>query len=73
MYVVVFTIHLDQGCLKVHAYLGEHCSKAFNSPAIEHPIAVFGDEDQMDVHCENTVSTVRKFLTECHRPSILKE
>jgi hypothetical protein len=27
--------------------------------AIEHPIAVFSDEDQMDVHCEHTVSTVR--------------
>jgi hypothetical protein len=27
--------------------------------AIEHPIAVFRDEDQMDVHCEDTVSTVR--------------
>jgi hypothetical protein len=27
--------------------------------AIEHPIAVFRDEDQMDVHCKHTVSTVR--------------
>ena len=72
MYMVVFTVHLDQGCLKVQAYLGEHSPKAFNSSAIEHPIAVFSDKDQMDVHCENTVPTVRKFLTLTHRPSILK-
>jgi hypothetical protein len=57
--VVVFSVHLYQSRFKVCTELGKYHSKAFNGFAIEHPIAVFSDEDQMDVHCEDTVSTVR--------------
>ena len=59
MDVVVFSVHLDQSRFKVCTDLGKYHSKAFNGLAIEHSIAVFSDEDQMDVHCEHTVSTVR--------------
>ncbi len=59
MDVVVFSVHLYQSRFKVCTDLGKCRSKAFNGLAIEHPIAIFSDEDQMDVHCENTVSTVR--------------
>jgi len=58
MDVVVFSVHLYQS-FKICTDLGKYHSKAFNGFAIEHPIAVFSDEDQMDVHGENTVSTVR--------------
>ena len=59
MDVVVFSVHLYQSRFKVCTDLGKYHSKAFNGFAIEHSIAVFRDEDQMDVHCEDTVSTVR--------------
>jgi hypothetical protein len=59
MDVVVFSVHLYQSGFKVCTELGKYHSKAFNGLAIEHPIAVFSDEDQMDVNCANTVSTVR--------------
>ena len=57
MDVVVFSVHLDQSRFKVCTDLGKYL--AFHGFAIEHPIALFSEEDQMDVHCENTVSTVR--------------
>ena len=60
MDVVVFSVHLDQSGCKVCTDLGKYHSKACHGFAIEHLRAVFRDEDQMDVHCENTVSTVRK-------------
>jgi len=59
MDVVVFSVHFYQRRFKVGTDLGKYHSKAFKGFAIEHPIAIFSDEDQMDVHCENTVSTVR--------------
>ena len=59
MDVVVFSVHLYQSGFKVCIDLGKYHSKAFNGLAIEHPIAVFRDEDQMGVHCEHTMSTVR--------------
>jgi hypothetical protein len=33
-------------------------AQGLNRPAIKYPIAIFGDEDQVDMHCEYTVSTV---------------
>ena len=59
MDVVVFSVHLYQSGFKVGTDLGKYHSQAFKGFAIEHPIAIFSDGDQMDVHCENTVSTVR--------------
>ena len=56
---MVFAIHLDQSRCKVSAYLGEYSPKTGHGFAIEYAIAVFGQEDQMYVHCENTVSTVQ--------------
>jgi hypothetical protein len=57
--VVVFSVHPYQSRFKVGTDLGKYHSKAFNGFAIEDAIAVFRDEDQMDVHCEDTVSTAR--------------
>ena len=71
--VMVFAIHLDQSRFKVSAYLGEYSPKTGNGFAIEYVIAVFGQEDQMYVHCENTVSTVQNLLLFVHRPSIMED
>lgn len=39
-----------------------------DSFAVEDAPSIFGHEDQMDVHCENTVSAVPKVLAFVHRP-----
>ena len=40
-----------------------------NRLAVEHTAAVFGDEDQMDMHCKDAVSTVPNALEMRHRPN----
>ena len=57
--VVFLAVHLYQLSVKVSADLGEDMLQLLNSFAIKDATPVFGHEDQMDVHCENTVSTVR--------------
>jgi hypothetical protein len=71
--VMVFAIHLDQSRCKVRAYLGEYSPKTGHGLAIEHAIAVFGEEDQMYVHCENTVSAVQQLLLFAHKPSTIQD
>src|SRR6266436_5505930 len=55
--------------LKVGADLGEDMPQFLNRLAVEHTAAVFGDEDQMDMHCKDAVSTVPNFLEVRHRPN----
>ena len=43
-------------------------SQMFNSFTVEDAASIFSHEDQMYVHCENTVSTVPKVLAFIHRP-----
>jgi hypothetical protein len=58
VYVVARTVQLHQHRLKVGADLGEDMPETLNSFAVEDAATVFAHEDQMDVHCENAVSTV---------------
>jgi putative transposase len=68
MYVVALAIHLHQLSLEIRTDLGEDMSQLFDSLAIEDASAVFGHKDQMDMHCENTVSAMSKVLAFIHRP-----
>ena len=43
-------------------------SQLLDSLAVKDATAIFCHEDQMDVHCENAVSTVPKVLAFIHRP-----
>ena len=69
MYVIALPVHLHQHRLKVGADLGEDRSQFLNRLAVEHTAAVFRDEDQMDVHCKDAVSTVPNVLEIRHRPN----
>ena len=68
MDVIVFAVHLNQLGFEVRTDLGEDMSQCFNSFAVEDAAAVFGHEDQMDVHSKNAMSTVTKVLDIWHRP-----
>ena len=68
MYVVAFAIQLHQLCLKVAADLGEDMPECPDGFAIQAAPAAFGYEDQMDVHCKDTVSAVSNVLDFLHRP-----
>jgi putative transposase len=66
--VVFLALHFDQLSLEVSADLGEDMPQLLDSFAIENASPIFGHEDQMDVNCENAVSTASKVLTCVHRP-----
>jgi putative transposase len=68
MYVIAFAVHLHQFSLEVSTDLGEDMPQLLNSLAVQDATAIFSHEDQMDVHCENTVSAVPKVLAFIHRP-----
>jgi Protein of unknown function (DUF3443) len=59
LYVVVLAVQLHQLGRKVGADLGEDMPECLDSLAINEASAVFGHEDQMNMHCKHTVSTVR--------------
>src|SRR6266481_5586008 len=67
--MIALPVHLHQPRLKVGADLGEDMPQFLNRLAVEHTAAVFGDEDQMDMHCKDAVSTVPNFLEVRHRPN----
>jgi hypothetical protein len=66
--MIALTIHLYQRGFKIGAYLGEDMSQMFNSLAVKDATSIFGHEDQMNMHCKNTMSTVSKVLDISHRP-----
>lgn len=68
MDVVALAVHLHQLSLEIRTDLGEDMSQLLNSLAVQDATAVFGHEDQMNVHCENAVSAVSKVLAFVHRP-----
>src|SRR6266403_830206 len=67
--MIALPVHLHQPRLKVGADLGEDMPQFLNRLAVEHTAAVFGDEDQMDMHCKDAVSTVPNVLEMRHRPN----
>ena len=66
--MIVFAVHLNQLGFEVRTNLGEDMSQCLNRFAVEDAAAVFGHEDQMDVHSKNAMSTVTKVLDIWHRP-----
>ena len=66
--MVILAVHLNQLGFEVRTDLGEYMPQCLDSLAIEDTTTVFGHEDQMNVHGENTVSTVSKVLAIVHRP-----
>jgi hypothetical protein len=60
--VIALPADLDQHRLKVGADLGEDMLQFLNRLAVEHTAAVLSDEDQMDVHGKDAVSTVPNVL-----------
>jgi hypothetical protein len=62
VYLVALTVHLHQHSLKVGADLGEDMPETLNRFDVKPAATVFGQEDQMDVHCKNAVSSVSQVL-----------
>ena len=48
--MIALTVNFDQGCVEISADLGEVGPQAVDSVLVEHLLAVFGDEDQVNVH-----------------------
>jgi len=60
--MIALPVDLDQPRLKVGADLGEEMPQFLDRLAVEHTAAGLSDEDQMDVHCKDAVSTVPNIL-----------
>jgi len=59
--VAVSTVHLNQFCLEVHADLGEEGMKSLESVSVQDPMAIFCDEDQVDMKFEDAMPAVPNF------------
>ncbi len=66
--MVVLPVELNQFRFKVKADPGEDRAQVINHLFGEDTTAVFGHEDQMNMHKENTVSSVANFVVISHRP-----
>lgn len=71
--MIVFPVELDQLCLKVKAGLRKDDVQGIQNFFGEHLSAVFGNEDQMNVHQERAVSSVADVWIVAHRLSIITE
>lgn len=61
MNVAVSTVQLQQFCLEVHADLGEDGTKSLESVSVQDPVAIFCDEDQVDMKFEDAMPAVANF------------
>ena len=68
MDVIILAIHLNQFGVEVGAYRGEYAFGVVQNGRREHAAAVFCDEDQMDVQCENAVPASTMGIVIDHRP-----
>jgi putative transposase len=57
---------------KASAHLAEDGTKPMNSIIVKNSAAIFRHKDPVDVHLENTVSSVSNIIVVCHRPSVIK-
>jgi hypothetical protein len=57
MHMIVLSIHLDQFSLEILAHAGEDHAEIGKRCFREHTPAIFCDEDQMDVHRKNAMSS----------------
>jgi len=59
--VAVSTVQLQQFCLEVHADLGEDGTMSLESVSVQDPVAIFCDEDQVDMKFEDAMPAVANF------------
>ena len=57
----VSTVQLHQFCLEVDADLGEDGTKSLESVSVQDPVAIFCDEDQMDMKFEYAMPAMSDF------------
>jgi hypothetical protein len=65
--VIILSIHLDQFSPEILAHVGEDHAEIGKRCLREHAPAIFCDEDQMDVHRKNAVSSFPVAIVICHR------
>jgi putative transposase len=70
--VIARAVQLHQLCFESGADLGENMSQLFNGLAVENAAAVFGHEDQMDMHSEHAMPTVSQIVDVRHRPEDIR-
>ena len=68
MHMVVFAVHFDQFRIEVGAYVSEDQSEVGKRCFAEYLSAVFRDEDQVDVHRKNAMSSGSIGVAIGHRP-----
>ena len=59
--MVVFTVQLHQFCLEVDADLREDGTKSLDGVSVQDPVAIFCDEDQVDMKFEDAMPAVPNF------------
>ncbi|GAA0568820.1 hypothetical protein GCM10010172_61410 [Paractinoplanes ferrugineus] len=69
MHVVVLAVELDQVGLEVTAHVSYDRLHPGQVPVGEHLVPEFRDENQVDMHRENTVSASADFLKFDHKPT----
>ena len=66
--MVGFSVHFDQLGFKILTDLSEHGFEPLHRVSVKDFLTVLGDEDQMNMQCENTVSAVPNVAGNPHRP-----
>ena len=69
--VIVLTVHRDKLSGKVTTDLLEDGAESLQGIAVKYSSAVLGDEDQVDMHLENAMSTVSNVACNWHRPRVI--
>ena len=70
MNVVYLAIHLDQLGLEILAHFVEDQFQPMESVGVKGLFAILGDEDQVNVELENTMSTAPNITRQLHRPMV---
>ena len=70
MNVITFAIELDNLRFKIIADVLKDLLHAKKDCFRKDMATIFGDEDQMNMHVENTVAAGTNFICFCHRPSV---
>jgi hypothetical protein len=68
--MVTLSIHFHKARFKVDAYILKDGPKLCDGSFVEDIATVFGNEDQMNMHIESTVSASTNFVGITHRPML---
>ena len=64
VYVFGLTVHLDELRLEVSANFLEHDFEPLESASVKYLSSIFGDEDQVDLQCENAMPAVTNIASQ---------